>query len=67
MYDKCSTCLKKSHIIFECKCHKKFCNKHILPEIHNCENIKDHKLDSFKKNESVLLQNKTVSIKVETI
>ena len=36
MDDKCSFCNKKKLIIFKCKCGLCFCQKHYIPEKHNC-------------------------------
>ncbi len=33
---RCGECRKKEYLAFECKCQKKFCSKHRLPEYHNC-------------------------------
>lgn len=55
---RCSVCNKKSLMMFDCKCNKKFCNKHRLPEVHNCDY--DFKLDKdkMKINNPKIINNK---------
>lgn len=40
---KCHKCDKKLVILaFKCRCNHNFCNKHLIPELHNC--IFDYKI-----------------------
>lgn len=34
---RCNNCKKKMGVMeFTCKCENKFCNKCLMPELHNC-------------------------------
>ena len=44
---KCDKCKKKSLIMFDCKCNKKFCCIHKYPETHDCSY--DFKLEGINK------------------
>lgn len=53
---KCNYCGKKLGLIeYDCRCGKKFCIKHRMPEEHNCEyNYKDDKKDLIKRNPKIV-------------
>jgi len=55
---RCYLCNKKTLLIFDCKCDGKFCNKHRLPEVHNC--TYDFKTDKekLKINNPKIINNK---------
>ena len=59
-------CNKKIHLIsYECKyCNKKFCNNHILPEVHECEEIKNIKNIEVTKLEKKLNSERTNNQKI---
>ena len=68
MYEKCVTCNKNSHLIFNCKCcQNNYCNRHILPEIHKCTELQKHKDESFNKNKDTILKNAVVPKKIDVI
>lgn len=58
--ERCSMCNKKLKLLmFSCKCNKKFCLNHQLPELHNC--IFDYKnigKDDIKKNNPIITPDK---------
>ena len=56
---KCFLCKKKSHILFSCKCNKKFCIKHRYLDEHNCSyNKKKEELDKLKKDNPKIISKK---------
>ena len=49
--EKCYKCNKKSMILYECKCQKKFCIRHKHAEIHKCQfDYKQEQKDKLIKN-----------------
>jgi len=36
LHTKCHTCRKKVHIVFSCRCGKKYCQVHLPSDVHNC-------------------------------
>lgn len=50
----CYHCNKKNNILINCKCDKKYCLKHIQPEIHKCSNLQDFKTEAYEKNKNLL-------------
>lgn len=61
--EKCFFCKKKSHFLCECRCGKKFCVNHRLPEKHNC--TFDYR--EYEKNIIRLNNPKVVSEKITKI
>ena len=53
----CTVCKKRSSFLLECKCSNKYCNSHILPEIHKCQKMDDFRSEAFNKNKESLLKN----------
>ena len=49
----------------QCKyCSKKFCAKHRIPEDHHCPGLEELRKSENMKNETNLMENKTVANKV---
>ena len=44
---KCFLCKKKTLILLQCKCEKKFCITHLPRELHKCEHV--HELFVIEK------------------
>ena len=55
---RCLKCNKKikSVMIFPCKCENYYCNKHKIPQDHNCSFnfIKEHQEKLRKKNKKII-------------
>jgi len=58
--ERCAICNKKINLLnFSCKCNKKFCLNHQIPEKHNC--IFDYKnmaKENLKKNNPIIIPDK---------
>jgi predicted nucleic acid binding AN1-type Zn finger protein len=52
---KCAFCMKFSSLMVDCKCHNKYCHKHMLPEVHKCVKLCDFKKEAFDKNKDILM------------
>ena len=53
---KCDKCKKTKLIILSCRCGKNYCQKHLLPEKHDCNyNYKEEKikLQGIKKQKII--------------
>lgn len=56
---RCATCNKKTLMTFECKCNKIFCNKHRMPEDHDCTfDFKSHGKNKLKINNPKIINDK---------
>ena len=55
--NRCDFCKKRNHLLFECKCNKKFGTCHLQPEMHNCECIEKFRSASYESNKTSILNN----------
>jgi len=55
----CSKCSKKTIIIFECRCKRKFCSRCKFPEDHKCSfDYKAESREKLKINNPKVINNK---------
>jgi hypothetical protein len=60
----CCHCKRRSHLLFDCKCNRKYCSKHLQPEVHNCGNI-----DQYRRRSADIINNKVLkdSVKADKV
>lgn len=55
----CCRCNNSSLMMFDCRCGKKFCIKHMLPEKHKCDfDYKQNGKDIIKINNPKIINDK---------
>ena len=65
---RCANCRKKTSIPLQCKyCKKEHCMSCRYEDVHKCQNINDMKEDKIMLLEKTLMNQKTVSNKIEKI
>ena len=60
-------CFKKNTLVIgDCKfCNNSFCCNHRLPEVHDCTNLDDVKIDSLNKYKKEMEDNNLLQVKVK--
>ena len=53
---RCKKCNCKSSFFLKCRCGYQYCSKHILPEIHKCNEIDLFRKDAYVKNKKILIE-----------